>query len=157
MSFNRCNFVFESEYTFLMENNRRVQKIGNQNREQNKFSKLFKHEFLILENLLIINQSFLPNCQVFKSSGLTENRENERDDHEIKNSCGDHIYITEAILMRVLKTKINAKPEWFIFTTTKKLSEFFLVDPRGVLIQIKSLNERGYISSLKIVNRYFYF
>jgi hypothetical protein len=157
MSFNRCNFVFESEYTFLMENNRRVQKIGNQNREQNKFSKLFKHEFLILENLLIINQSFLPNCQVFKSSGLTENRENERDDHEIKNSCGDHIYITEAILMRVLKIKINAKPEWFILTTKKKLSEFFFVDPRGVIIQIKSLNERGYISFVKNLNFYFYF
>ena len=157
LSFNRCNFVFESEYTFLTENNRRGQKIGNEIRDQNKFSKLFKHEFLILENLRVINQSFLPNCQIFKSSGITENRENERDDHEIKDSCGDHIYITEAILMRVLKTKINAKPEWFIFTTKKKLSEFFLVDPRGVLIQIKNLNEKGYISSLKNLNRYFYF
>jgi hypothetical protein len=157
MSFNRCNFVFESEYTFLTGNNRRGQKVWDEIREQNKFSKLFIHEFLILENLLVINESFLPNCQLFKSSGITENPENEKNAHEIKDSCGDHIYITEAILMRVLKTKINAKPEWFIFTTTKKLSEFFLVDPRGVLIQIKSLNERGYISSLKIVNRYFYF
>jgi hypothetical protein len=156
MSFNRCNFVFESEYTFLTEKNRRGQKIGDEITGQNKFSKLFKHEFLILENFLIINQSFLPNCQIFKSSGITENPENERDDYEIKDS-GDHIYITEAILMRVLKTKINAKPEWFIFTTKKKLSKFFLVDPRGILTQIKSLNERGYINSLKNLKRYFYF
>ena len=58
--------------------------------------------------------------------------------------------------MKMLKTKKKVIPEWFIFTIKKKLSLFFDVDPRGILIQIKNLNEREYLSFSKSYNLYFY-
>jgi len=57
----------------------------------------------------------------------------------------------------MLKTKKRANPEWFIFTIKKKLSLFFDVDPRGILIQIKNLNEREFVSFSKNYNLYSYF
>lgn len=156
MSFNKCNCIFESEHSFLAENYGRGAKTVDEIREKYKFSKLFKQTCLIFENLFLIDKTFLPKCQIFKTNGINENCEPEVDYQEIKNSFGDHICTTEAILMKMLKTKKKVIPEWFIFTIKKKLSLFFDVDPRGILIQIKNLNEREYLSFSKSYNLYFY-
>ena len=157
LSFNRCNCIFESEHSFLTENYGSGTKIMDETRKKYKFSRLFKQKNLISENLFLIEKTFLPKCQILKTNGINENCELEADTRDIKSSFGDHVYTTEAILMKTLKKKKKITPEWFFFTIRKKLSLFFDVDPRGILIQIKSLNEREYLSFSNKYNLYLYF
>lgn len=74
-----------------------------------------------------------------------------------QNLSYDYVNSTEAIVMKTLKTKIKMKSNNFLYLIEKKLSSFFQVDPRGILIQIKTLNEREYINFYNKKNIYTYF
>ena len=140
ISLNRCNFIFETELGFFYKNlNIREEKFYSK-AEKKLFLGFFKKNKVHKSILYHLNPFFFLNHHLFKTSGLLKNEESHRNNTSVSELANDHIYVTEAFIMKILKKKGKIKPKDFFFTIRNKLSFIFKVDPRGILIQAKNLN-----------------
>ena len=157
LSFNRENFILESEITFLLENNIQKESKIREIEKKDYFYSIFQKNFFLKEKFYFLNTTFQPDCCVLKTIETLESNKIDEDDKKISNLVGDHIYAIEATLMKFLKIKIKIKSNQIFLAVKKKLLPLFSADPRGILIQIKSLNDREYINFSKEKNIYTYF
>jgi hypothetical protein len=156
LSFNRCDIIFKTESDFLLEIVHEKQKENLKNAEERGLLKIFKEGFVFTEKFYLLNVFFLPNCHLFKTDAFISRKSRDKIVVKSSNISDDHIYIIEAGLMKVLKIKNKIKSNHLLFTLKKKLSRFLNVDPRGIMIQLKTLNEREYINFSLPKNTYSY-
>jgi hypothetical protein len=156
LSFNRCNFIFDSELNFLIEIYDEKQTKGGKNMENKFFFSILKKARFHLEKFYLLNFFILLKHHIFKDCLFGTKVDSKYTSFKILDLFEDHVYITEAILMKVLKKINKIKSNFFIFIIRRKLFSYFNVDPRGILIQIKNLNKREYINVFFKMNFYFY-
>jgi len=157
ISFNRSNFIFHSEFIFLSENldmkKMKIDKVV----EKIFFFNIVTKGFILIEKFYSLNTTAFLNFHLVKNYGVYDPTKANMTKKRAQNLSYDYVNSTEAIVMKTLKTKIKMKSNNFLYLIEKKLSSFFQVDPRGILIQIKTLNEREYINFYNKKNIYTYF
>jgi hypothetical protein len=156
LSFNRCNFIFDSEFNFLVEIYDEKQTKGGKTMENKFFFSILKKARFHLEKFYLLNFFILLKHHIYKNCSFGTKADSKYTSFKILDLFEDHVYITEAILMKVLKKINKIKSNFFIFIIRRKLFSNFNVDPRGILIQIKNLNRREYINVFFKKNFYFY-
>ena len=124
--------------------------------ENKFFFSILKKTYFHLEKFYLLNFFILLKHHIFKNCLFGTKTNSKYISFKILDLLEDHVYITEAILMKVLKKINKIKSNFFIFIIKRKLFSYFNVDPRGILIQIKNLNKREYINVFFKKNFYFY-
>jgi len=155
LSFNRCSFIFYSEFNFLSEIFTTKQ-IKTDKVIENIFYNIKNKVFLLIEKFYSLGTDVILNYHLIKNNIPANSTESNITMDKLEKLSYDHIYVTEAIVMKMLKMKLKLKSNHFLYSIEKKLSHFFLVDPRGILIQTKNLNEKEYVNYYNNKNFYAY-
>ena len=155
LSLNRCNVIFESELGFLLE---RLNILKQYNKKFEKKNILFidSNNISSKEKILSLNINFFSDYHLYKDTIIESNYEKGYIKNFDFDSPFDHIYVTEALIAKILKIKRKMKINNFLFNVKKKLNNYFPVDPRGILLQIKSLNEKEFLNFSQKKKIYFY-
>lgn len=156
LSFNRCNIIFKSESDFLIEIICGKKKEYLKNIEEGRLFKIFREGFVLTEKFYLLNVLFLVNFHLFKTDPFISKMDKKKTLVYSSIIPDDHVYIIEAGLMKVLKIKNKLKSKYLLFKLKKRLSRFLKVDPRGIIIQLKKLNEREYVNFFPKKNIYSY-
>ena len=146
LSFNRSNFIFESEYDYLFQNFKANQRKVYKAIRKKKFINILKKGSLSTERFYLLEPSFLLNYHLYKTNGVKKIIKKKINAIKNNNVSGDYICVTEAIIMKVLKMRLKIKSASFILIIKSKLFSLFKADPRGILIQAKHLNDREYLN-----------
>ena len=146
LSFNRSNFIFESEYDYLFQNFKANQRKVYKAIRKKKFINILKKGSLSSERFYLLEPSFLLNYHLYKTNGVKKIIKKKINPIKNNNVSGDYICVTEAIIMKILKMRQKVKSASLILIIKGKLCSLFKADPRGILIQAKHLNNREYLN-----------
>ncbi|ABW97910.1 hypothetical protein HAN_1g65 (nucleomorph) [Hemiselmis andersenii] len=145
LAFNRLSFI-ESKSLIFFDNSL----------ESNSYFNCFGLEKLSIvyflpkyktwgQEFLILNKSFRPKNKLCRSFLFEEFSLKNEETFSVEEPSDDNIYLTEAMIMKNIKTFDIKKTEILLIIVRKNIKRF-LMDVRGLKIQIQILSEKGFIS-----------